>query len=376
MQRFELETPRAKSKPNLKKTALIAGGIIAIALGVRGLLKEFLSENESLAMPTEITGGLKREKSQSVYIPKPPKITRKSNNKPDAGDHSPDAAGHINVLFQKCTELESTTEASQVYDALVALSKIVNPDEGAYDMGIYTLRKFASACNLSMEQIMLVLKLAIDDGDTRIAGVVNQELQRRCSEENMARVASRDYVQEHQALTDCLDKEWKSPRDACVFDDQVADKSDCADLSQTSPRTECLNNLKHAQDEQNILEQELKRNCPDRLAAEMGLDGQRVQALDAEPHASYLLSLKMDLLNPEVEPNDKMMMDYAMHMKTTLVFTNNMQVIRALGIASVAEFRAEYVEKVAERLNKTGHARYAEFVRKLWMLRSLLSNDE
>ena len=306
------------------------------------------------------------------------------------------------TLEEACQEIKDSVtydEPGAIQDAFRAAENLMpnatNPLEGAHGF----LQRMGRACGMSEIQLLNILTKAIEQGDTRTAGFLNDYIVSRCSDEDL-RALMTGSKQLYADLGDC-----ETPREKCEKPLQIQGSEACESISWTDEegKISCLqphwDNMKKqcgtlphdtdasfkcsrtassAYDQRNEQREEDKLTCPDRTAQAMGTDLQRIQSLNAQAVGNKLATLRLTLLDPTSELSEDLLRQYMAELRQFLISKDISPFLESLGLKEADEFLTKYIEEVARALRNRGepYSAYAGLLEAIWSLREVMHDED
>lgn len=333
-------TPKSEQPKHRRKSNayILVAGAAALALGtglalktcIKGdrddqpKLEEKAEDEEFLVKPAPLPTDVPR-----FVIPSPG---------PDANvvgaDDTSQASPDVEELTieQACQELKNVTEeddATVIYPLLKNIMSLLENDI-AMESGYESFRKIAESCNFSTKQFLDILKIAINQGDTRVADLVNDLIKKKCRDKK-SELTDQHFKKYMEGLKSCsgLPMEDIDGRKKCVQDA----------IERKGQRQEEAKDFAENQ-------------CPSETAADWGLDQDKVEELAALGYANDLATGRLVLMNPNVTPSEDDIMAYMVALRPLVVHLNGPAILEALGVKDETEFKKKYFDDVAESLKK------------------------
>lgn len=255
------------------------------------------------------------------------------------------------TLNQACQELKNVTEeddAIEIYPLLKNIMTLLDNDITMVS-GHKSFRQIAKSCNFSEKQLLDILKIAINQGDTRVADLVNDLIKKKCKGKT----------------NELRDKN---------FQNYIQGTKDCGQLStkDIDERSACIQQVVERREQGRQEAKDFAENqCPYETATDWGLDQDKIEELAALKYANELATGRIVLINPNTAPSEDDIMAYMMALRPLVVHLNEPAILEALGVKDETEFETKYFDEVADSLKKREGELYQKSARVLGTLYGL-----
>lgn len=345
--------PEQREHKHNISTRTVAIGVAVLVIATSVLVKHCLGENDGKDAKPKIEEQVPAEEATAkpILLPQDTPNFVITTTAPDAGragtfdaGQSPPDASELTVE-QACQELKNITaedDATGIYSLLKNIMDLLE-NNITMESGDETFGKIAGACNFSEKQLLNILKIAIEQGDTRVADLVNDLIRKKCRDKT-GELTTQHFQEYMRDMRSCgqLPMEDIAGRKACVGQG-VAGRE------------------RRKQEAKDFAENQ----CPSETAADMGLDQDKIEELAALKYANELATGKLVLINPEVAPSKDDIMAYMMALRPIVAHLNGPAILEALGVKSEAEFKKKYIDDVAVALKKHEGELYQNFAKAL-----------
>lgn len=246
------------------------------------------------------------------------------------------------TLEESCQEVKDSVtydDPGAIYDAFATAQDFM-PDRSAFEDANDFLRLMSKTCGMSEAQLLGILKKTVDQGDTRIAGFLNDYITSRCSDEGL-----RELTATSKQLRADFDA-CETPREKCEKPLKIQGSEECENIPWTDEdgKVSCMqpywDNMKKqcetlphdtnaafkcsraaSSDYDQRIKQgkENEHTCPDRIAQEIGTDLQNIQSLNAQAVGNKLATLRLALLDPASELSEDLIQQYMGELRQFLI---------------------------------------------------------